>query len=231
MGPELSVIIVTLRDEIRPIQYFEACAFNDFEIIIRRDSGIAEARNKGVREASSDKILFIDDDARPCASYLKNASGLLNQHPAITGRVIQPLDALSSNWEVEVYDQGDEPKKTDVLIGCNMGFQRQTLEAVGGFDERFDFGNEETELAKRINKESYIHYDPELSVEHAFAESRRQYWCKSFHKGKSDVKWCEKEGIEKVEQAKHFIYFPGRDPTRFIGYLTRSVGRISEWLT
>lgn len=227
--PDLSIIIVTLRDEIIPLEYFEASDFDNYEIIIRRDSGISKARNKGIKEASSDKIVFIDDDAKPCKCYLTIASRLLDQHPAITGRVIQPSTALSSGWNFNIYDQGNQAKKTNLLVGCNMGFQRKILETVGGFDERFDYGNEEVELAERIYSNYYIYYEPELCVKHAFADSRRSFWWKEYQKGKSDIKWLEKKGQDKRKQAQILLSYSGlRNLTYFIGNLFRKVGQISE---
>lgn len=231
MSVDVSVIIVTLRDEILPVEYFEAGNFDDYEVIIRRDSGIATARNRGIEEASADKVLFIDDDAKPCQSYLAIASRLLDQHPAITGRVVQPPNALSSDWEFSAYDQGTEPSREGILIGCNMGFRRRTLEAVGYFDERFEFGNEELELGDRLREEFYIYYEPELLVEHTFAESRRQYWKKEYQKGKSDIKWMKKRGEGKRQQIEHIAsYTHPNDVTHVVGTMCRCAGQISEFL-
>jgi hypothetical protein len=87
-------------------------------LIVRRDDGISRAL--GIEVVSADKIVFIDDDARPCDSYLSLASELLDEHPVIAGRVVEPPDAPFRDWEHPHYDHGDEPGTVDLLAGCNM---------------------------------------------------------------------------------------------------------------
>jgi glycosyltransferase involved in cell wall biosynthesis len=64
---ELSVIIVTLsdRDDIECLENIEADDYEEYEVIISREEETSAAHNDGIRQASPDKLVFLDDDARP----------------------------------------------------------------------------------------------------------------------------------------------------------------------
>lgn len=187
--PELSVVIVTLKDELAAIECYQHLAtsdFDDYEVITRDEPGICAARNAGIKAAAADKIVFLDDDAAPCEGYLERVAERLDEYPIVTGRVQHTAaDVLCDN--AAGYDQGDEPRHTDTLIGCNMAFRREVFETVGYFDERLKWGHDEGEFADRAVEHYDIFYDPELVVEHAYAESARDYWRKMWRFGPADV--------------------------------------------
>jgi GT2 family glycosyltransferase len=56
------------------------------------------------------------------------------------------------------------------FAGANMSFLREALLDVGGFDERFRFGGEDTELCHRLRKSGQIRliFDPDIRVIHHF---------------------------------------------------------------
>ena len=56
------------------------------------------------------------------------------------------------------------------FAGANMSFLREALLDVGGFDERFSFGGEDTELCHRLRKSGQIRlvFDPDIQVIHHF---------------------------------------------------------------
>lgn len=195
---ELSVIIPTILEDEREIvalQYLKEDSSEEYEVVIRRDEGATLARNAGVKQASADKIIFLDDDSMPRPGYLEAASDALDEHLAVTGRVFQPPDAPFGDKDLPWYDQGDEPKRTELLAGCNMAMQRKLFETVGGFDEDLYFGHEETELAERICEEHSIHYVPEMVIDHYFAKSILGYWRKAYRHGRADVRLWELKGF------------------------------------
>jgi GT2 family glycosyltransferase len=187
-SPELSVIVVSLDDpdEIPSIRSLRSQAFEDFEVIVRDDEGICTARNAGIKEASADKIVFIDDDAYPRDGYLEAASEALDDHEIVAGRVIHPRDDVISEF-VDHYDQGLTGKTTDTIVGCNMAFKKEVFESVGYFDENLEWGHDETELADRAMTEYDIYYEPEMVVEHLYADGVLDYWEKMYHFGPADL--------------------------------------------
>lgn len=195
---EVSVIVPTTlppSTDVEPVAHLTREAFDDYEIIVRRDEGAAHARNVGIEQANGEKLVFLDDDSLPQGEYIERASEALDVHPAVAGRVVQPPDAPFRNLELPWYDQGREEKRTDLLPGCNMAIRREVIESVGGFDEEtFGWGHEESELAARIAEEYYIQYVPDLVVEHTYVESLPDFVRKSYLLGRADVRWWRLEG-------------------------------------
>ncbi len=211
---ELSVIVPTLksREEIACVPIFEDSEFDDYEIIVRDDPGASAARNAGIREASSDKLVFLDDDSYPCEGYLAAASRALDEHPVVAGRIVHPFDDVFAEFTT-YYDYGDEPRSVDHLVSCNMAIRRDVFDVVGLFDEDFRWGHEDTELGYRVNKAYDIHYDPDLLVRHCYAESVLDLWKKHYKLGTHRMLYLEKMNIPRIERiARELrrIALPGR---------------------
>jgi GT2 family glycosyltransferase len=197
--PELSVVCCTLADadEIEGLSVLAADEFDDYEVVIRRDDGICAARNAGIREARADRIVFLDDDAVPESGYLAAASAALDEAPVVAGRIHQPVpeDHVLADFAPH-YDQGDERAPATSITGCNMAFRREALEAVGGFDERLEWGHDETDLFRRLRAAGFdALYEPEMAVTHAYATSVRDYWRKMYRFGPADVYFETKYGV------------------------------------
>lgn len=199
--PELSVIIVTLRDkkEIDCISVFKQSEFDNYELIIRRDAGISTARNNGIQEASADKLIFIDDDATPHEGYLSTVSESLDHHPIVAGKIINPDDGVFAPYGAN-YDQGERGKYTTNIVGANMAFRREVFEKVGDFDENLQWGHDETDLADRALYEYPIYYEPDLMVTHTFVDSIREFFNKRYQYGIADAHLARKEGLTAKEQ-------------------------------
>jgi GT2 family glycosyltransferase len=226
--PELSVIIVTLKEQKEELECFEPLengTFDDFEVIIRRDAGISRARNEGIRAASADKLVFIDDDAIPCREYLAEAARVLNDYAMVAGRVVHNGPELISEF-AEGYDQGKTPKLTDTLVGCNMGFRREVFETVGYFDEAIQWGHDETELADRAIESYDIYYNPDMVVEHPYAESIPDYLRKMWKFGPADVYYGKKSEVSE-RGVIHTLFAPSQYlASTLTGTIVKSAGRI-----
>lgn len=196
---ELSVVVPTIRprSEIEVIRHLDRCDFENYEVIVRDDVPVTRARNEGYRRASADKILFLDDDSRPREGYLEAASRALEDEAAVAGRTVHPRDDVFGGQLTSHYSFGDEPGYVDRFWGCNMGLRREALEAVGGWDETMGWGHEEKELAERVLEEYDIYYDPEMVVDHVYAESLRDYWRKSYRLEKGTPYFLRKRGASK----------------------------------
>jgi GT2 family glycosyltransferase len=229
---ELSVIVPTLAGPDSDIEVLEAldeCDFEGYEILLSRARGASRARNVAADRASSDKLVFLDDDSKPRRDYLAAVSAALDEHDAVTGLVVQPEDAPFRDMDIPWYDQGDEVKQTTLVAGCNMAVRREVMEAVGGFDERFHHGHEETELAARIDEGHDIYYHPEMVVEHPFTSSTWGYWMKSFRHGRADVQlW----GLHDEPWRRRLVNSlpvsrPNAGPVEFVSRFFRRFGRIA----
>lgn len=227
-SPELSVVVVSFDNEedIPSITALKSQNFDDFEVIVSDDDGICAARNAGIREASSDKIVFIDDDAYPRDGYLETAARALDEHNIVAGRVIHPRDDVISEF-TDHYDQGKSSKTTDTIVGCNMAFSREVFESVGYFDENLDWGHDETELAERAIEEYDIYYEPEMTVEHSYADGVVDYWKKMYKFGPADVYYGQKSTRQSVSNGLLAMVHPSAFLSdTIVGTLVKSVGRI-----
>ena len=226
---ELSIIIPTIQSEseIDCLRHLEEQEFDDYEVIIRSDPGASKARNEGIKRATTEKLVFLDDDSMPRPGYLETVSAALDEHAVVAGRVFQPDDAPITYRELPWYDQGDEGKYTDLIVGCNMAMRKSVIEDVGGFNEAFFHGHEETELAERILEKYQIYYEPEMVVDHYFATSVRQYWSKAYRHGKADADWWEVDDVPLRTRLWKCLPLTvlRRQPTETVAELVIRIGR------
>lgn len=198
---ELSVVIPTIRprSDIEAIAYLDRCSFDDYEVIVRDDVPVTRARNEGYRRADAEKVLFLDDDSMPRNGYLTEAAKTLEEAAAVAGRTVHPRDDVFAGQLTNHYDFGPVPRSVDHFWGCNMGMRREALEAVGGWDETMGWGHEEKELADRVREEYEIRYNPDMVVDHVYAESIRDYWNKTYHLEKGTPYYLQKRGIPSAQ--------------------------------
>lgn len=135
---------------------------------------IPGAMNRGLREATQQLVLFLDDDIEPGAALVEahvrahaNAA-----HVIVAGRVIQP-------WHVD----GRMPMTgfastagglLDEFIGCNFSVRRDWALGLGGFDERFVrvAYRYEAEFAARSRQAGgSIWFEPSAVVHHLKVET------------------------------------------------------------
>lgn len=111
--------------------------------------GPAHARNVGWRAATADIIAFIDDDAFPAnEGWLRaGVSQLLGTGaPAAAGRVVVPVPPAPTDFQRNVHRL-----ENAAFLTCNAFVYRDALEAVGGFDERFEVPfREDSDLQFRL---------------------------------------------------------------------------------
>lgn len=230
---ELSVVIPTIEpddDSVEALGALRQCTFDDYEVLVRRDDSASLARNEGVKRANGEKIVFIDDDSIPRDGFLAAASEALDEHDAVTGRVVQPDDAPFGDEDLPWYDQGPEPKTTDVVAGCNMAMRRSLFESIGGFNENLPHGHEETELAERIVEETDIYYEPAMVVEHYFAESNVDLLRKTFRHGRATAQWWQLERTPMSKRLRESVPLvipaPGESAFSILKRLTKRLGRL-----
>jgi GT2 family glycosyltransferase len=174
--PDVSVVIPTRRRETRLAFALEALASQTlprdrFEVVVVRadepgptatapdgldvrfltaapGSGAAASRNVGWRAAAAPLVAFTDDDCRPSPEWLERlvASAQADGERILQGRTEPDPDELERMHGLAV---------TQVIVGpspwyqtCNIAYPRALLERLGGFDERFD-GGEDADLGLR----------------------------------------------------------------------------------
>ena len=113
-------------------------------------AGPAALRNKGIASARGRLIAFTDDDCRPAPDWLE--------------RFVEAAEREQESFLLQGRTEPDPDEvrrlhglaRSQSIVGpsgwyetCNMAYPRELLDRLGGFDERFDGGGEDADLALR----------------------------------------------------------------------------------
>lgn len=162
------------------------------DLIINPIPGLSTARNCGIRHATGDIIVFIDDDATAGPDYLAKLFRNYEDETVI-GVVGKILPWRTPGYPEELYWVGgftykgfpEERCEVRNVHGCNMSFRKGAFERAGLFDVSLGrvgrklVTAEETEFSIRALGTfpgSRIMYDPEAVVYHKVHEYRERFW-------------------------------------------------------
>ena len=157
---------------------------------LRSDSrGLSRARNIGLRAASEEVVVLIDDDMfveRDWLALLLGAMDAGDPRVVVTGRVLAapdegtggtvPYAALVTRESPAVY-RGRHA--VDVVPGANVALHRATVLALGGYDERLGAGTrfasaDDNDIGLRLlDSGCEVRHVPEAVVLHRAWRTRR----------------------------------------------------------
>jgi len=160
------------------------------KIVEFEDANISAARNLGISHAAGELIAFIDDDAVPEPTWLCNLTQAFEQSDiAAVGGFVMGRNGISYQWKagtvdtvgrrtgIDVPDEGWSVPATTApnatkTEGTNCAFRRAVLVDLGGFDERFHYYLDETDLNMRCARAGLkTAIAPNALVHHGFAAS------------------------------------------------------------
>jgi GT2 family glycosyltransferase len=162
--------------------------------------GLGGARNSGVAASSGSIVAFMDDDAVASPEWLALLAEQYSQEAVagVGGSIVPMWPKIRPRWFPAEFDwlvgctYRGMPETTEAvrnLIGCNMSFRRELLEALGGF--RLGYGCDETELCIRLGQrwpDAKLLYVPQSSVFHRVPETRtglRHFLSRAYFEGQS----------------------------------------------
>ena len=207
LQPNEILLVLDPNEEL--VAFFKSHIPSTVKIVVSDNVGLSDARNAGVKNAESDIVAFIDDDAIADKQWLENLLVSYDVDPAVIGvggRIIPKWEDKRPFWFPEELDwvvgcsyQGQplERKAIRNPIGCNMSFKRSVFDRVGYFRSDIGrFGNsllcdEETEFSLRVLNgidNSKIFYEPAAIVHHNVTRARGKVsylWKRSFYEGLS----------------------------------------------
>ena len=193
--------------------------------------GSSGARNTGIASTRGDIVAFFDDDAAPEPDCLERLAAHYADERVVgvgggvaadwcTGR--PRWFPTEFDWVVGCTYRGlpTQPSVLRNLLGANMSFRRDALEAAGGFSAdmarrgRYPLGVDDTELCIRVKRRlpgSVLVYAPEARARHKVPrarESRRYFWTR-----------CLAEGLAKAALTK--LSEPGESLSSERSYVLR----------
>ena len=202
---ELLVIANACTDDTRAVVEGMAAGFAFSVRVIEEPAvGLSHARNRGIREAHSEILVFLDDDVGLESGWLE---GLLEGFAFPTDG--KPVDIVAGKvtlwWRdverpawletrsehllscVDYGEQVIELKSPGLAIGANLAFRRALADEIGTFtglgrQGNKVFGGEETEFLDRALKAGHrMFYAPRAAVKHLVAAARIEpaYLCKA----------------------------------------------------
>lgn len=155
--------------------------------VVREDKlGLSNARNRAVREAQGEYLIFIDDDETPDRDWLCAFERLIEAHApdAFGGRIRVLFEDRRPQWLTDelLGFLGELNRNDDVVpltspstsfYGGNFGFRRSLCDVVGGFDAHLgrkgtdNTGGEEVDFYRRLLAANFkVWWAPEAVIHH-----------------------------------------------------------------
>jgi glycosyltransferase involved in cell wall biosynthesis len=145
---------------------------------VESKKGTGAARNRGAAVATSQIVVYLDDDCYPSEDFIIQYQLIFAQAPElgfVGGRVElynpndQPITIITSKQEH--FFAAHQRLLAGDIISANMGIRKSALRAVNGWDEMFgagtDFPCEDLDIAARILSCGWQgKYDPKPLVYH-----------------------------------------------------------------
>lgn len=135
--------------------------------------GLAAARNRALKEARGEIIVFVDVDTRPRPDLIEAFMGRFDR-PEVGAVAGQGLEVGGSSWVDRwrrtfwVQTQGPEPlSRTRVLSGLCCSFRLSALRTIAGFDPSYPTNGEDIDAGLRLIRAGWtVAYEPRAIVEH-----------------------------------------------------------------
>ncbi|WOD36903.1 glycosyltransferase family 2 protein [Nodosilinea sp. E11] len=157
------------------------------QTIVAECKNVSVARNLGLRAASQEIVLYLDDDVIPSADWVEH-HGRAHQEQGrrcgcVAGAVAdqtRPKAPLQFSRGVHTRMSRSRPVLSleseqrylssagwfSGVMGANASYKREALLQIGGFDEFFEYFLEETDVCLRLLEAGYTIHHIDCTVDH-----------------------------------------------------------------
>jgi GT2 family glycosyltransferase len=149
--------------------------------------GMAHAINVGVRAATGDAVLFVNDDDIVADGWLGAMGAALRDHDAVAGAL--EFDRLNEPWAVAVRGRPQseglmrfELGQLPFAFAATLGVSKRLHDEIGGFDDELDTAGEDVDYSWRLQytgeeihfvPSAVTHYRLRGGVRAGFMQARR----------------------------------------------------------
>ena len=209
--------------------------YSYFRYLSQSNKGPATARNLGIRHASGEIILFIDDDCIADQNWVTElARGY--QDPSVGGvagriKFVPSDDNIANRMAAQSNGRG-QPIEPDggiaFFITANASFKREVLDQMGGFDETFPHAvHEDVDLTHRVKQAGWkLLYSDDAVVHHYHNHTLKGNLKKWYQLGNAEALYNFKHGLRapvwSSVPASLFMFL--RVPFGFVKNVTNGLG-------
>ena len=185
---EVLVVDNNSSDNTQSVLNQKAATYPNLRGFIQLKPGAAATRNVGIREASGDVVLFIDDDIFAEPDLIESHLKYHAQHASasIIGTVVSPWEKSNDPFLRYLRDKGifnpysiacNKPMDFSYYHTGNVSTSRKLLSEVGGFNEEFFvYGMEDIELGYRLEKTGCrMAPGPAATAQHEYFPTYKQF--------------------------------------------------------
>ena len=157
-GAEVLVISDGLDEESREVAQHHGARMLE----LSAPSGLNAVRNEGIKAASGDLLVFVDDDVIAPPGWLEAYLSAANARPVqeVFGGPIWaqlegggPRACGREKPPITTLDLGTEDRDVQLVWGANMAVRSQAFMRLGGFDETITGAGDEEDWLRRYLKE------------------------------------------------------------------------------
>lgn len=176
---------------------------NKVRYFLETKQGLSHARNRGLKEAKGDILVYLDDDIDLLNDYFQICDQIfLDESISISGGKVLPYKVDIPDWLpkkyyflVSVYDLGNIPKNVKYLMGGNFAIRKTVANKVGLYNTALGrngeklAGGEEIDYQNRAHKLGYkMFYHPKQNILHKINEKLNESYVLSYSSelGKSE---------------------------------------------
>lgn len=165
--------------------------------------GLSHARNRGVKEAGGEILVYLDDDIELVDDYFDICDEIfLDESISISGGKVLPFKTEIPDWLphkyfflVSIYDMGNSPKFVRYIMGGNFAIRRNVAVKIGfynvalGRSGKILAGGEEIDYQNRASTMGYkMYYHPKQNILHKINDKLNENYVLTYSKelGKSE---------------------------------------------